>query len=324
MKKIHFFVSFSLLTLIVLSSCAPASTGEVNEGDIPLKVLAAESFIADMAQNVTGDRITVETLIPLGMDPHGFEPSPQDVAMIADSNVLIINGTGFEEWLQDVIDNTGGSRIVIDSTAGLTPRDPKPGELAHEHDESDHDEVDNGHHHDVDPHFWLDPISAIEYVENIRDGLIQADPEGAEFYTANANAYILQLKELDETIRKKVSVIPVEQRLLVTNHESFGYYADRYGFQIIGTIIPSVSTNSSPSAQQLAELVDHIKETGAIAIFMEPGTNTQLADQISSETGIKVIRDLYTHSITHKDGNAPTYIDMILWNTDQIIKSLGK
>jgi len=106
--------------------------------------------------------------------------------------------------------------------------------------------------------------------------------------------------------------------------ESFGYFADRYDFQIIGTIIPNVSTSASPSAQQLAELVDHIKQTGAIAIFLETGTNSQLAEQISGETGVKVVQDLYTHSITPKEGNAPTYIDMILWNTDQIIKSLGK
>lgn len=134
------------------------------------------------------------------------------------------------------------------------------------------------HHHEGDPHFWLDPLSIVKYVENIRDGLIAADPNGKDIYTQNAAAYITQLNDLNGWIEQQVSVIPVERRMIVTNHESFGYFADRYGFKIIGTIIPSVSTGSSPSAQQMARLVDHISETGAIAIFLETGSNPNLAE----------------------------------------------
>ncbi len=116
--------------------------------------------------------------------------------------------------------------------------------------------ADGHHHHEGDPHFWLDPNNVIQYVENIRDGLIAADPAGKDIYTQNAAAYITQLKELDGWIQEQVAQVPAERRLLVTNHESFGYFADRYGFQIIGTIIPYVSTGASPSAQQMARLVD--------------------------------------------------------------------
>jgi manganese/iron transport system substrate-binding protein len=173
-----------------------------------------------------------------------------------------------------------------------------------------------------DPHFWLDPISVIHYVENIRDGFTRADPAGKDIYTKNAESYIVRLKALDVSLREQANTIPADKRLIVTNHESFGYFADRYGFKIIGTIIPSVSSGASPSAQQLARLVDHIKTTGATAIFLETGTNPQIADQISKETGIKVVTDLYTHSITPPDGKAPTYIDMMMYNMNSIITNL--
>jgi ABC-type Zn uptake system ZnuABC Zn-binding protein ZnuA len=178
------------------------------------------------------------------------------------------------------------------------------------------------HHHEGDPHFWLDPLSVVKYVENIRDGLIATDPDGKDTYTQNATAYITQLNDLDGWIKQQVIAIPEERRLIVTNHESFGYFADRYGFTIIGTVIPSVSTGASPSAQQLARLVDHIRETGAIAIFLETGSNPKLAEQIAAETGIKVVSDLFTHSITDANGKAPTYIDMMKYNVNAIVEAL--
>jgi ABC-type Zn uptake system ZnuABC Zn-binding protein ZnuA len=116
--------------------------------------------------------------------------------------------------------------------------------------------------------------------------------------------------------------VPEARRLLVTNHESFGYFADRYGFQVVGTVIPSVSTGASPSAQQLARLVDRLKATHAPAIFLETGANPQLADQLAQEIGIKIVTDLYTHSVTESGGNAPTYIDMMRYNVQKIVDAL--
>jgi ABC-type Zn uptake system ZnuABC Zn-binding protein ZnuA len=162
----------------------------------------------------------------------------------------------------------------------------------------------------------------IRYVENIRDGLSKADPAGAATYQANAGAYLVKLKELDRWIADRAQEVPEANRLLVTNHESFGYFADRYGFKIIGTLLPSVSTGSSPSAQQLAQLIDHITATGAKAIFLETGTNPQLAEQVAKETGSQVITNLYSHSITEASGPAPTYIDMMKFNTNAIVDAL--
>ena len=131
-----------------------------------------------------------------------------------------------------------------------------------------------------------------------------------------------QLQELDASIAQQVGQIPAERRQIVTNHESFGYFADRYGFTVIGTVVPSVSTGSAPSAQQLARLVDRIKATGAPAIFLETGANPQLAQQVAAETGVKVVTDLYSHSITPPDGAAPTYIDMMRYNTQAVVGAL--
>lgn len=264
------------------------------------KVVAAEPFLADMAQNVAGDRLQVAALMPLGLDPHAFEPTPRDVATVADSQVLIVNGAGLETWLQEVLDNAGGRRQVIEAAAGLVAPPARAG----------------------DPHFWLDPNYAIRYAENIRDGLSQADPEGEYLYARNAANYVAQLKELDSWITGQVQKIPPERRLIVTNHESFGYFADRYGFAIIGAIIPSVSSGAAPSAQQLAQLIDQIKATGATAIFLETGANAQLANQVAQETGVRVVTDLYTHSMTAADGPAPTYIAMMRHNVQVIVEAL--
>src|SRR4030042_6000516 len=173
------------------------------------KVLAVESFLADITKNVSGTRLDIDTLIPLGLDPHSFEPSPGDVAKITESDILIINGAGFEEWLKDIITGANEKIIIVECSKGL----------------------------EGDPHFWLDPNLVKVYVQNIRDALIESDPQGKGLYTKNAGEYISRLEELDRWILGEVEKIPVDKRLLVTNHESLGYYADRYGFTVVGSII---------------------------------------------------------------------------------------
>lgn len=304
--------SLWVIFALLLTACQPAQR---TTGD-GLRVLVVESFLADITQNIAGERLTVETLIPNGLDPHAFEPTPRDTTRIAESDVLVINGAGFEEWLVGVLENAGGERQVIEASQGLAPREPQPGEHAEEEAEEDHE------HAEGDPHFWLNPLHVITYVENIRDGLAQADPEGSAVYAENAETYIAELRELDDWIQREAAAIPTGQRHIVTNHESFGYFADQYGFEIIGTVIPSASSDSSPSAQQMAGLVDRIRATGAQAIFLETGANPQLAEQIAQETGIRVVANLYTHSTSDPGGDAPTYLDMMRYNTRAIVDAL--
>jgi ABC-type Zn uptake system ZnuABC Zn-binding protein ZnuA len=293
---------------LILSACSAAGL-PVGAPDTP-KVTAVETFLADIAQNVAGDRLTVEALIPVGVDPHAFEPTPADIRKVAESQVVIANGAGFESFLQKLLENAGGQHQIIEAANNLTGRQPQAGELM------------DGEHGESDPHFWLDPVSTVKYVENIRDGLSQADPAGKDVYARNAEAYIGKLRELDAWIAAQVNEIPEARRLLVTNHESLGYFADRYGFRVVGTMIPSVSTNAAPSAKELAALTDRIRQTGAPALFLETGANTQLANQLAAETGITVVTGLYTHSVTEPSGDAPTYIEMMRQNVQKTVEAL--
>jgi ABC-type Zn uptake system ZnuABC Zn-binding protein ZnuA len=312
------------LTLLVLAftACTTQTPLQTNLLASP-RVLVVENFLADIVQNVVGERFTVQSLIPGGVDPHSYQPTPQDVARIAESDLLILNQLGMEEALDHVLLNAGGDFLLVEASAGLVDRTQ-----TEEHDDETslqaEDELgeDADHPHDGDPHFWLDPINVVTYVENIRDGLIQVDPEGAQEYTRNAEAYIAELKELDAWIVEQVNQIPPQRRLLVTNHESLGYFADRYGFKIVGSIIPSVTTGASPTAQDLAALTRQIQESGAPAIFLETGTNPRLAEQLESETGIKIAPGIYSHSTTAGEEPASTYLEMMRYNTTVIVEAL--
>jgi ABC-type Zn uptake system ZnuABC Zn-binding protein ZnuA len=271
------------------------------------QVVADTGFIADIAQNVAGERMTVQTLMPPEADPHSFEPTPGDARSIAESQAVIINSYGLSPAVDDLIASAGGERLlVIEAAAGLPGRSPQAEELASDEE-------------GVDPHFWLDPTKVIQYVENIRVGLTVVDPEGAETYRQNAEIYALRLRELDSWIQEQVDTIPAEHRLLVTNHETFGYFADRYGFKIVGSIFASTGGEGTPSAQQLATLVGEIKATGTPAILLEAGSNPDLADLLARETGVKVVTDLHTHSLGN---DAPTYLDMMRWNVERIVEAL--
>jgi ABC-type Zn uptake system ZnuABC Zn-binding protein ZnuA len=298
--KYHFIFPILLSFVLFISACQSSRSSEVGNGN----PLAIESFLADIAQNVAGDRMTVDTLIPPGLDPHSFEATPQDVVKISNCPILIINGAGLEEWLAPILSNVQKDKLIITASSGLSNR------------------TSNGGSEELDPHFWLDPINVIRYVENIRDGFIQADPGGTETYQQNAQEYIAKLQELDKWIKEQVAAIHSSDRKLITNHESLGYFANRYGFEVIGAIIPSTTTGSSPSAEELARLVDLIYATGAKAIFVEAGSNLQLASQLSNETGIKVVPDLYSHSMLSSDGSSSSYIEMMKHNVTLIVETL--
>jgi ABC-type Zn uptake system ZnuABC Zn-binding protein ZnuA len=314
--KMKFF-SILIIFISLISACV-SPVKQIDTGGTNMKVLAVESILADISQNVAGKRIKVDSLIPQGIDPHEFEPAPADIAKIAGRTIIVVNGGGLEPWLDRTLSAAGGQQKIILASAGLASRKPSESE-ENESTKPGVEESDEG----LDPHFWLDPNLVITYVQNIRDGLIAADPYGKDEYTRNAEEYISQLKELDGWINDQVSLIPAERRLLVTNHESIGYYADRYGFKIIGTIVPSFSSLAAPSAQQIAQLIDLIQANHVKAIFLETGSNQMLAEQIANETGAKVINDLYTHSLSSSTGPAPTYIDMMRFDTQTIVNALN-
>ena len=294
-----------LLVAALLAGCsrqrAPAA-GDGTAGTAgPGPVLAVEPFLADIAQQVAGSRLAVRALMPAGMDPHAYEPTPRDVSAVAESRLLIANGAGMEGFLEKLIASAGGARTVVEASAGLTPRMSGT---------------------ETDPHFFLAPLLVLTYVENIRAGLTSFDPAGASQYSSNAASYTAKLRELDAWIRAEVAVIPENERMLVTNHESLGYFAESYGFRVVGTVLPGVSTGAAPSARQVADLIDTLKKTGARAVFLESGSDPKLARQIAEEAGIRVVTELYTHSPTDASGPAPSYMAMMQFNVKAIVGAL--
>ncbi|KAA0267387.1 MAG: zinc ABC transporter substrate-binding protein [Chloroflexi bacterium] len=297
------------LAALLLAGCGSAP----QNADNALNVLASTTFLADITQNVAGDRAQVVSLLPIGSDPHAYQATPADVVKISQSTILILNGIEYEHFIEPLLENADGERLVIVASDGLE---------SHPMEEDAGEEHAGGEEHEAgDPHMWLDPNLVITYVENIRDGLSQADPGGAEFYRSNAEAYIAQLKDLDSFIKSQVESVPAERRLLVTNHEALGYFAERYGFTIVDTILPSFSSEASASAQEVASAIERIKLSGAPAIFLGEVENDSLAEQIASETDVKVVRDLYLETLT--DGPpAATYIEMMKYNVTQIADAL--
>lgn len=302
MKRIF---STAISTLIIATLFLTACRAVSKSSDSGLNILASTTFLADITQNVAGDRAQVDSLLPIGADPHSYQAAPADVAKISESDLLILNGLEYEQFMETLLhaQRAGGEKMIVEATAGLSPRE------------------DAGNEHGVDPHMWLDPNLVVTYVENIRDGLIQVDPEGEETYKSNADAYIAQLKDLDAWIVEQVNTVPAERRLLVTNHEAIGYFAERYGFEMTGSVIPSFSSNAAPSAKEMAGLIDEIKRLNAPVIFLDTADNNTLAKQIADETGVMIVDDLHLESLT-EGAPAPTYIDMMKYNVSRIVEAL--
>ena len=286
------------ILVILLTSTLPSCSGLAAPD-----ILTTTTILADVTRNVVGDRFSVGSLLPAGTDPHSYQPTPQDMAKISKSKVLVVNGAEYEQFLGSLMENAKGQRPVIEASAGLRViTDPQDGTS-------------------IDPHLWMDPNNVITYVENIRDGLAEFDPDGAEVYELNANAYIAQLQDLDAWINGQITQIEPPRRVLVTNHEALGYFAERYGFRVVGAVIESFSADASPSAQQMAALVEQIKLFEVPAIFLDASDNPDLAQQIAAETGVKVVTDLHFESLTNGDP-AGTYIDMMKYDVTKIIEAL--
>ena len=283
----------SLLLIGTLSSC----------GSPRPDILTTTTILADVARNVAGDELVTQSLLPFGADPHSYQPVPQDTKKVNEAKVLIVNGAGYERSLETLLANAGDKQEVIEvSTSLRLLTDPNDDQ-------------------EVDPHLWLDPSNVMVYVDNIREGLTQFNPDGADLYQANARTYTTQLHELDAWINGQVAQIPPKRRVLVTNHEALGYFAERYGFTVVGAIIESFSSDASPSAQQMADIVDRVKLFEVPAIFLDASDNSALAQQIASETGVKVVTDLHLESLT-EGAPAGTYIDMMRYNVTKIVEAL--
>ncbi|KWV54132.1 metal ABC transporter substrate-binding protein [Bradyrhizobium macuxiense] len=278
---------------LLLASGAARAEGRVN-------VVASFSILADMVRNVGGDRVDVIALVGPGGDPHVYAPTPADAKKVAAAKLLVINGLGFEGWLPRLLQASGSKAPIMVATKAIMPR--KMG----------------GHD---DPHAWQSVANAKIYVANIRDGLIAADPGDASVFKANADAYLAKLEALDREVREAVAKIPQQRRKVISTHDAFGYFADTYGVTFFSPL--SVSTDSEPSARDIAAIIAQIKDAKIPAVFLENISDPRLIRQIAAETGAKVGGTLYSDSLTGENGDAPTYIDMVRHNIKALTSALA-
>ncbi|MCS6843135.1 MAG: zinc ABC transporter substrate-binding protein [Caldilineales bacterium] len=316
--------------LVSLAACAPAQS----PGGEKLRVVATTSLIGDVVRQVAGDAVDLTVLLPLAVDPHSYQPTPQDAAKIAKAEVVFVNGLGLEGFLDKLIENAGRQAQVVVVSNGIEAmegheHEHEGEEHAHEGEGEAHAEKGEQHgseaeehdHGGVDPHVWLDPNNVRVWARNIAAALSELDPANAAAYRANAQRYDQTLQALDAWIQEQVAQVPAEQRKLVVDHDSFRYFARRYGFETVGAVIPGFSTLSAPSAQEMAQLEDAIRALGVKAVFVSAASNTALAERVARDTGTQVVF-LYTHSLTEPGGAADSYEKMMRYNVEAIVKAL--
>ena len=320
MKRDALMVSAGILTVaLALGACSPSATGAVGQPawlteidalrpstlaeGARLQVVATTSLVADLLGNVGADGIEMTALLPLGIDPHTYEPSPQDMRAIAEADVVFLNGLGLEETLSVTVRNAGGGAPIVSLSEGIVP-------LRLE-----------GEAGGPDPHVWLDPNNLVVWAENAAAALATLDPARADYYRSNAEAYAAALRDLDARIRDRVAQIPEADRKLVTDHDELGYFAVRYGFEIVGALIPAYSSAAEPSAQELSQLETTIRELGTRAVFVGTGVNQELAARVAEDTGVRLV-PLYTHSLSGPDGPATSYRTLMEYNVNAIVEAL--
>jgi zinc/manganese transport system substrate-binding protein len=264
-----------------------------------IRIVASFSILGDFARNVGGERVDVTTLVGPNSDVHVYTPAPADAKKIADARLVIINGLGLEGWLPRLVQSSGKAAIVT-ATTGIAPRTLGS---------------------DADPHAWQSVVNAKSYVANIRDALVAADPAGAAAYRANADAYLTKLDALDREVRDAVAQIPEARRKVISTHAAFGYFAAAYGVDFIAP--QGVSTESEPSARDIAVIITQIKTGKIPAVFLENISDPRLMRRISAETGARIGGTLYSDSLTAENGEAPTYIDMVRHNIKALTSALA-
>jgi zinc/manganese transport system substrate-binding protein len=265
-----------------------------------IQIVASFSILGDFAKNVGGDRVNVTTLVGANSDVHVYTPAPADAKKIADAKLVIINGLGLEGWLPRLVQSSGSKAAIIVATSGIAPR--KLGS-------------------DADPHAWQSVVNAKIYVANIRDALIAADQAAAPSYRANADAYLAKLDALDREVRDAVAQIPQARRKVISTHDAFGYFAAAYGIAFIAP--QGVSTESEPSARDIAAIITQIRTGKIPAVFLENISDPRLMRRISAETGARIGGTLVSDSLTSENGDAPTYIDMVRHNIKALTSALS-
>jgi ABC-type Zn uptake system ZnuABC Zn-binding protein ZnuA len=279
-------VLLAAVLLVLLAACGD----EGGDGaDAHVQAVATTTQAADLVRNVGGSRVDVDGILPANADPHDYEPRPSDAASLAGADVVFRSGGDLDEWLDEVIESAGGEArevVLIDSVKTIS----------------------------ADPHWWQDPRNAILAVGAIRDALVEADPDGRAGYERRAAAYAGRLRRLDAEIARCIGAVPAAKRKLVTTHDALGYLAARYRVEVIGAVIPSLSTQAQPSAKDVDELVRQIEDEDVEAIFPEAAVSQKLERAISRAAGADVGDELWTDTLGPDGSGAETYLEAMRLN----------
>ena len=287
----------TLALLLLASGCG--SDGAAG-ADGKVAVVATTTQAADFARSVGGDRVHVTQLLQPNSDPHDYEPRPSDVQAVARAKLVLTSGLGLDPWARDMVDRSGGDPEVVDLGAAVPVKRDEGG--------------------DADPHWFQDPRNARAAVERIRDALTAADPAGRDAYRRAARAYLARLDALDKGIARCLAAVPPGDRKLVTDHDAFGYFADRYDIRVVGAVIPSTTTQAQPSAGDTADLARTIEREDVKAIFPEESLNPKLAEALADQTGVTAEYELYGDTLGPKGSPGATYLGMQRANADAMAR----
>jgi ABC-type Zn uptake system ZnuABC Zn-binding protein ZnuA len=289
----------SLIVGVLVFLACPVSGHE-------LQVVTTFSILEDLVQQVGGERVAVNSLIARGADPHTWEPTPREARMVAQADLLVANGGGFDDWLLRLVENAAKQDTpLVMASQGLEA-------IEHDHDH------DHAHHHEGDPHFWLSVPNAIYYVEQITQALTTLSPGDTAYFQERSSKYVRELVELDRWMVEELGAIPEGNRVIVTYHSAFSYLAERYGFTVAEFLV--VNPDSEPSPRELARLVDLLKGLSNRSVFTEPqlSSGTRYMQTLAGETGGKLYT-LYSDSLS---AEIPTYVAMMKYNTLTLLEAL--
>ncbi len=288
-----------------------------HQDGVPLQVIATTSIVADVVANVGGDAIELNSIIPRMTDPHGYQLTPGDLQMLHDADVVFINGLGLEEALEQTLAQLPEDIPILSLSGGIQLR-----ELTSERTDTNEDHETEAHTDaGVDPHVWFDPMNIYIWTDNAAQSLAALDPANAASFQANSDTFHNQLEDLHNWTLTQLEEIPLADRILVTDHLLMGYFAQRYDFEILNALLPAFSSTASPSAQELADLQDSVRQSGVKVIFIGINSNRQLAEQMARDTSVAVV-PLYTGSLSALNGPASTYLTFMQYNVRAIVNAL--
>ena len=309
------------VALVALASLFVAGCGDSGSSDGKLDVVATTTQIGDFVREVGGEAVSVDQVLQPNTDPHDYEPRPSDVEAAASAKLVFVNGDDLDHWIDQVVDDSGSDATVVDLGAVVPERLPGEG---HDHGDEEAGEHGEGHPDEAefDPHWWHDPRNAEAAVREIERRLIAADPARAATFRRNADAYLARLAALDAGIARCIDTVPPGERKLVTDHDAFGYFAHRYGLDVVGAVIPSQTTQAQPSARDLSDLAALIARENVAAIFPESSLSSRVADAIARQTGASAEYTLYGDTLGPDDSDGATYLAMEAANADAVVRGL--